>query len=82
MKKSLLYISLLLSVHANASIINVGDTTLSSNWNAGNSVLNITGKITGAYTISNAIIQANPFIQIFDTTITLGANIQCDKFSS
>jgi hypothetical protein len=80
--KKLLYIILLFGIKANASIINVGDTTLTSNWNAGGNILNITGKISGAYQISNAIIQANPFIQIFDTTVTFGSNIQCERFSA
>src|SRR5690348_1673565 len=82
MNKNILVYLLFLCVNANAAIINVGDTTLTSNWNAGGNILNITGKISGAYQISNAIIQANPFIQIFDTTVTLGANIQCGQFSA
>ncbi len=78
--RKLLYIVFFFSLSANASIINVGDTTLTSNWNAGGNILNITGKISGSAVISNAIIQGNPFMQIFDTTITFGLNIQCDKF--
>lgn len=72
----------MLSIHANASVINVGDTTLASNWSAGNNILNITGKISGAYTISNAIIQASPFIQIFDTSLIIGSNVNVQEFSS
>lgn len=78
--RKLLFIFVLFAFKANAGIINVGDTTLTSNWNAGGNILNITGKISGSYTISNATIVANPFIQIFDTTISL-SNIQCEKFS-
>lgn len=77
--RKLLYLFIFFSLSANAAVINVGDTTLTSNWNAGGDILNITGKISGSYQISNAIIVANPFIQIFDTTITL-SNVQCDKF--
>src|SRR5690348_12884782 len=80
--KNLLYIILLFGIKANASVINVSDTILTSNWNAGGNILNITGKISGTYQISNAIIQANPFVQIFDTTVTLGSNIQCERFSA
>lgn len=81
MKRLVTIILIAFYVNSFAGIINVGDTTLTSNWNAGGNILNISGKISGAYTLSNAIIQANPFMQIFDTTVTLGANIQCDKFS-
>lgn len=81
MRKLIVFITLIvLSINANA--LNVGDTTLASNWDAGGAVLSIRGKISGAYEISNAIIDANLFIQIFDTTITLGANIRCEKFSA
>lgn len=82
--KIILWVAFLIaSINAKAvTIINVSDTTLTSNWNAGGSILNITGKISGAYEISNAIIQANNFIQIFDTAITLGTGISCEKFSA
>lgn len=82
MRSIIIYIAVLVSTNVNATVINVGDTTLASNWNANGAILNITGKISGAYQISNAIIQANSFIQIFDTSVTLGTGIQCDNFSA
>lgn len=82
MKRLVAIVLIAFSCTSYATTINVGDTTLASNWNAGGNVLNITGKISGAYQVSNAIIQANNFIQIFDTSVTLGTNIQCDKFSA
>lgn len=83
MRNLVIYIAILISPSVNATnVINVGDTTLTSNWNAGGAILNITGKISGAYTINNAIIVANPFIQIFDTSVTLGSGIKCERFSA
>lgn len=80
--KIILIALLFISKVSFGGIINVGDTTLAANWNAGGNVLNITGKISGTAIISNAIINANLFIQIFDTTISIGASVYCDKFSA
>lgn len=59
-----------------------GDTTMIGTYDAGGKVMTIQGKISGTVTIQNAIIVANPFIQIFDTTVTLGTGIQCERFSA
>ncbi len=58
------------------------DTTISGTWNLSNTTLLINNvKISGTGTISNAIIVCNnPFIQIFDTTITL-LNCKTKEFS-
>lgn len=82
MKRLITIILIIFSYNSFAGVINVGDTTLSSNWNANGNVLNINGKISGAYQISNAIIQANPFIQIFDTAVTIGSGVQIQRFSA
>lgn len=59
------------------------DTTMEGTYNAGGKAMYITAKISGAVTITNAIIIApNPFIQIFDTTVTLGSGIRCERFSA
>jgi hypothetical protein len=49
------------------------DTTIAGTWNLHGKVLNIYGKISGKGTIQNAIINANEYTQIFDTTIRLDA---------
>jgi len=57
------------------------DTTISGTWNLHGKVLNIYGKISGNGTIQNAIINANEYTQIFDTTITLN-NCRAREFAS
>jgi hypothetical protein len=47
------------------------DTTISGAWDLHGKILNLSAKISGACIIKNALIEANPFIQIFDTTVTL-----------
>jgi hypothetical protein len=47
------------------------DTTISGSWDLGGKILNISAVIHGNCIIKNALIEANPFIQIFDTTVTL-----------
>lgn len=67
---------------SNVGIVNIyNDTTMSGTQNFSGKILNIYAKISGTCTLTNAIIVASPFIQIFDTTVTLGTGIQCDKFS-
>lgn len=58
------------------------DTTLSGTYNAAGKVMYINAKISGTVTINNAIIVANPYQQIFDTTVTLGTGNQCERFSA
>lgn len=73
MKKINLILALLIALNSNAyTVTNVtNDTTLSGNWNLSGGILRISAKISGAFTISNALIEANPFIQIFDTLVSL-----------
>lgn len=47
------------------------DTTISGTWDLHGKILTISGKISGKGLIKDALIEANPFIQIFDTTIAL-----------
>ena len=47
------------------------DTTISGTWDLHGQILNISARISGTGTIKNALIEANPFIQIFQTTISL-----------
>jgi len=57
------------------------DTTISGTWNLRGKILNIYGKISGNGTIQNAVINANEYTQIFDTTITLN-NCRAREFSA
>lgn len=67
---------------SNVAIVNIyNDTTMSGTQNFSGKILNIYAKISGTCTLTNAIIIASPFIQIFDTTVTIGTGIQCDRFS-
>lgn len=50
-------------------------------WDLQGKVLTITQTIMSGLTIKNAIIQANPYIQIFDTTVTL-VNCKTREFST
>lgn len=82
-KTGIILLAALLALSTRATtIINVGDTTLTSNWNVGGAILRPTGIISGAYQISNFTLEANKFIQIFDTSVTLGTDIYCDVFSA
>lgn len=47
------------------------DTTISGTWDLHGQILHITGKIRGNGTIKNALIEANPFVQIFEPAIKL-----------
>ena len=60
----------LLCLKLNAALI-TRDTTISGTWDLHGKILNISAKISGNCIIKNALIEANPFIQIFDTTVTL-----------
>lgn len=57
------------------------DTVMSGTYDASGKVMHISGKISGFVTIKNAIIEANPYIQIFDTTVTL-QNCKTREFST
>lgn len=58
------------------------DTTLTGTFNGLGKVLRIEGKISGNVTITNAIIEASPFKQIFDTTVIIGSGVQVERFSA
>lgn len=58
------------------------DTTMSGTYNAGGKVMNMQAKISGSVIITNAVIEGNPYIQVFDTTVTFGANVKCREFSA
>ena len=47
------------------------DTTINGTWDLQGKVLVISAKISGNGIIKNALIEANPFVQVFDTTINL-----------
>jgi hypothetical protein len=70
MKKTAFILLLFTCQVANALSINK-DTTISGTWDLHGKILNISAKISGNGIIKNALIEANPFIQIFDTTVTL-----------
>lgn len=59
----------------------VNDTTMSGTYNANGQAMYIYGKISGNVTLTNGIIIANSFQQIFDTTVIIGSGMQCEKFS-
>lgn len=63
------------------TVIVINDTTMSGTYDASGAVLKIQGKISGTVTIQNATIEANPFMQIFDTTVTIGNNVNIREFS-
>lgn len=74
-------ILLLISIQSfGASFLN--DTTMSGIYDGGGKLMHIEGKISGNVTITNAIIDANTFIQIFDTTVIIGAGCKIKEFSS
>lgn len=59
------------------------DTTLSAGiYNAAGKVMFINAKISGTVTITNAIIVAPTFLNIFDTTVSIGSGCQIREFSS
>lgn len=67
---------------SNTNVVNiVSDTTVTGTWNLNNSILRISAKISGACTITNALIEANPYIQIFDTSVAIGSGCQIREFS-
>lgn len=67
----------------NVEIVNIyNDTTMSGTQDFSGKILNIYATISGTCTLTNAIIVAVPFIQIFDTTVTIGTGIQCERFSA
>ncbi|MEP6949315.1 MAG: hypothetical protein ABI863_08580 [Ginsengibacter sp.] len=57
------------------------DTSMTGVYDAAHKVMHIEGKISGTVTIQNAIIEANPYIQIADTTVTF-INCKTKEFSS
>lgn len=70
MKQLFLFSLVLFSLNGSANSV-TKDTTISGTWDLHGKVLNISAKISGKGIIRNALIEANPFIQIFDPTITL-----------
>ncbi len=81
-KLKLLLLTFILTRSFATSVVNIADdTTISGVWNLNNSILRISAKISGIGTITNALIEANPFIQIFDTTVTIGSGCKIREFS-
>lgn len=76
----LLTILIFISTSGKSQIF-IGDTTMNGIYNAQGNVLYITGKISGNVTITNAKIEANPFIQIFDTSVNIGTGCKIREFS-
>ena len=70
MKTTAILLILIYSQLANALSI-TKDTTISGTWDLHGKILNLEATVHGRGTIKNALIQANPFIQVFDTTISL-----------
>jgi len=70
MKTALILLFVVAYLNSSAVTVNK-DTTVSGTWDLQGKILNITAKIKGKCTIKNALIEANPFIQIFDTSVTL-----------
>ncbi len=63
---------LLLFICLKLSAVNVtSDTTINGSWDLHGKILSISAKISGNCIIKNALIEANPFMQIFDTSVTL-----------
>lgn len=57
------------------------DTTVTGVWDLQGKILNISAKITGPCIIKGAIINANIYLEIFDTTVTL-QSCRTPKFST
>lgn len=73
---------LILSSNITLGQVFANDTTMSGTYNANGQVMYIYAKISGNVTITNAIIEASPFLNIFDTTVTIGTGCQVSEFSS
>lgn len=85
MKKIFLLISISLSVlktDAHDIYTLNSDTTISGTWNLNGKILRLNAKVGGTGTITNAKIEANYFVQIFDTTIVIGSGCMMEKFSA
>ena len=67
------FISLLLNLFVlKAGAVEVKkDTTISGTWDLQGQVLHLSAKIKGTGTIRNALIEANPFVQVFETSVQL-----------
>jgi hypothetical protein len=70
LKKLFSFFFLFISLQASAISI-TNDTTISGTWDLQGQILSISAKISGTGIIKNALIEANPFIQIFETSIAL-----------
>lgn len=70
MRVSLFIILIFFGLNVKAISV-IRDTTISGTWDLHGKILNISAKISGNCTLKNALIEANPFIQIFDTSVTL-----------
>src|SRR5450631_175803 len=70
MKGLLFALSVFMCLAVTAASVNK-DTAISGSWDLHGKILNISAKISGNCIIKNALLEANPFIQIFDTTVTL-----------
>jgi hypothetical protein len=69
-KQLFLFFLVLFSLNTSATSV-TKDTTISGTWDLHGKILQVSAKISGNGIIKNALIEANPFIQIFDTSITL-----------
>ena len=78
--KLILFLLIFFSLNTYATTI-TKDTTISGTWDLHGKVLNISAKISGNGTIKNALIEANPFIRIFEASITL-SNCRAREFSA
>lgn len=69
-KRIIFFILIFIVAQGKAADIN-RDTTISGSWDLHGKILNISAKISGNCIIKNALIEANPFMQLFDTTVSL-----------
>lgn len=79
--KRLIIIFLLTSNICNAQTF-ANDTTLSGTYDAGGKVMNMQAEISGNVTITNAVLEGDLYKQVFDTTVSFGANVRCREFSA
>lgn len=74
MKKGLIILFLFVAFKSNAQYVLSADTTISSTWNLGSTILKVNPgvKIHGTGTITGGYIDASYYQNIFDTTLSIG----------
>lgn len=77
----ILFVTVVTQIKATPIVNITNDTTINGAWDLNGSILRISAKISGNCTISNAFIEASPFIKIFDTSVVIGAGCKIREFS-